>query len=36
MGPHYRQVYEQANLNFQLFETVDQAQVWVAESLAKV
>jgi len=36
MGPHYRQVYEQANLNFQLFETVEQAQVWVAESLAKV
>jgi len=35
MAPHYRQVYEQAQLNFQLFDTVAEAQIWMRAMLAK-
>jgi len=35
MGPHYRQVYEEAQLTFQLFSTKAQALAWVNTMLAQ-
>ncbi len=34
MSPHYRQVYEKANLNFRIFDAVEEAHAWVVDSLA--
>ena len=33
MAPHYRHVYELAQLNFQLFSTLEEAQTWVQAAL---
>lgn len=33
MGPHYRQVYEKAELNFALFVTEQDAREWIAKTL---
>ncbi|MET3107130.1 hypothetical protein AAKU67_002972 [Oxalobacteraceae bacterium GrIS 2.11] len=35
MGPHYRQVYEEVHLTFQLFSTKTQALAWVNTMLAQ-
>ncbi len=36
MGPHYRQVYEKAELNFALFVTEAEAREWVEQTLKAV